>query len=166
MLHRYRHILGLWQPDIGPYGGLLNVVVSPRALRVGSCEVRTAAPRTELSAFSAGGTSAVFSLTLITRNFSSGYLFQPSLVLCRAAVSPPRLACALNSASQAEAPGPGVCGYTVMLSSVQLPGPQGRCTDAAVNTKSVPPGERWCHDPASLSLAPSRSLSPGDQHIL
>ena len=31
MLHRYRHILGLWQPDIGPYGGLLNVVVSPRA---------------------------------------------------------------------------------------------------------------------------------------
>ncbi|XP_062355647.1 F-box only protein 31 isoform X3 [Cinclus cinclus] len=27
MLHRYRHILGLWQPDIGPYGGLLNVVV-------------------------------------------------------------------------------------------------------------------------------------------
>ena len=29
VLHRYRHILGLWQPDIGPYGGLLNVVVSP-----------------------------------------------------------------------------------------------------------------------------------------
>lgn len=28
VLHRYRHILGLWQPDIGPYGGLLNVVVS------------------------------------------------------------------------------------------------------------------------------------------
>ncbi|XP_016785817.3 F-box only protein 31 isoform X3 [Pan troglodytes] len=27
VLHRYRHILGLWQPDIGPYGGLLNVVV-------------------------------------------------------------------------------------------------------------------------------------------
>ncbi|XP_057185245.1 F-box only protein 31 isoform X2 [Triplophysa rosa] len=27
MLHPYRHILGLWQPDIGPYGGLLNVVV-------------------------------------------------------------------------------------------------------------------------------------------
>ncbi|KAM3665488.1 F-box only protein 31 isoform 2-T2 [Ammospiza maritima maritima] len=27
LLHRYRHILGLWQPDIGPYGGLLNVVV-------------------------------------------------------------------------------------------------------------------------------------------
>ncbi|XP_042087460.1 F-box only protein 31 isoform X5 [Ovis aries] len=26
LLHRYRHILGLWQPDIGPYGGLLNVV--------------------------------------------------------------------------------------------------------------------------------------------
>lgn len=28
VLHPYRHILGLWQPDIGPYGGLLNVVVS------------------------------------------------------------------------------------------------------------------------------------------
>ncbi|KAM8799518.1 F-box only protein 31 isoform 2-T2 [Eudromia elegans] len=28
LLHRYRHILGLWQPDIGPYGGLLNVVVN------------------------------------------------------------------------------------------------------------------------------------------
>uniref|UniRef100_A0A8C5PYR8 F-box protein 31 n=1 Tax=Leptobrachium leishanense TaxID=445787 RepID=A0A8C5PYR8_9ANUR len=27
LLHQYRHILGLWQPDIGPYGGLLNVVV-------------------------------------------------------------------------------------------------------------------------------------------
>ncbi|KAH0619678.1 hypothetical protein JD844_000571 [Phrynosoma platyrhinos] len=27
LLHRYRHILGLWQPDIGPYGGLLNVVI-------------------------------------------------------------------------------------------------------------------------------------------
>ncbi|XP_076989354.1 F-box only protein 31 isoform X1 [Tamandua tetradactyla] len=27
LLHRYRHILGLWQPDIGPYGGLLHVVV-------------------------------------------------------------------------------------------------------------------------------------------
>uniref|UniRef100_A0A3Q3ETP0 F-box protein 31 n=1 Tax=Kryptolebias marmoratus TaxID=37003 RepID=A0A3Q3ETP0_KRYMA len=27
VLHPYRHILGLWQPDIGPYGGLLNVVV-------------------------------------------------------------------------------------------------------------------------------------------
>uniref|UniRef100_A0A4W5KFA2 F-box protein 31 n=1 Tax=Hucho hucho TaxID=62062 RepID=A0A4W5KFA2_9TELE len=27
LLHPYRHILGLWQPDIGPYGGLLNVVV-------------------------------------------------------------------------------------------------------------------------------------------
>ncbi|XP_051547709.1 F-box only protein 31-like isoform X2 [Myxocyprinus asiaticus] len=26
LLHPYRHILGLWQPDIGPYGGLLNVV--------------------------------------------------------------------------------------------------------------------------------------------
>lgn len=35
VLHRYRHILGLWQPDIGPYGGLLNVVVSPRAPCVG-----------------------------------------------------------------------------------------------------------------------------------
>lgn len=29
VLHPYRYILGLWQPDIGPYGGLLNVVVSP-----------------------------------------------------------------------------------------------------------------------------------------
>lgn len=28
VLHPYRYILGLWQPDIGPYGGLLNVVVS------------------------------------------------------------------------------------------------------------------------------------------
>ncbi|XP_023672823.1 F-box only protein 31 isoform X1 [Paramormyrops kingsleyae] len=27
ILHPYRHVLGLWQPDIGPYGGLLNVVV-------------------------------------------------------------------------------------------------------------------------------------------
>ncbi|KAM7396516.1 hypothetical protein PAMP_019551 [Pampus punctatissimus] len=27
LLHPYRHILGLWQPDIGPYGGLLNVVM-------------------------------------------------------------------------------------------------------------------------------------------
>ncbi|KAM4614181.1 F-box only protein 31 isoform 2-T2 [Discoglossus pictus] len=27
LLHQYRQILGLWQPDIGPYGGLLNVVV-------------------------------------------------------------------------------------------------------------------------------------------
>uniref|UniRef100_A0A673BX36 F-box domain-containing protein n=1 Tax=Sphaeramia orbicularis TaxID=375764 RepID=A0A673BX36_9TELE len=27
LLHPYRHILGIWQPDIGPYGGLLNVVV-------------------------------------------------------------------------------------------------------------------------------------------
>ncbi|KAG7523434.1 F-box only protein 31 isoform X2 [Solea senegalensis] len=27
LLHPYRHILGLWQPDIGPYGGLLNVMV-------------------------------------------------------------------------------------------------------------------------------------------
>ncbi|KAJ7312157.1 hypothetical protein JRQ81_006501 [Phrynocephalus forsythii] len=27
LLHRYRHLLGLWQPDIGPYGGLLNVVI-------------------------------------------------------------------------------------------------------------------------------------------
>uniref|UniRef100_A0A6Q2ZLT2 F-box domain-containing protein n=1 Tax=Esox lucius TaxID=8010 RepID=A0A6Q2ZLT2_ESOLU len=27
LLHPYRHILGLWQPDIGPYGGLLNVEV-------------------------------------------------------------------------------------------------------------------------------------------
>uniref|UniRef100_A0A3B3T041 F-box protein 31 n=1 Tax=Paramormyrops kingsleyae TaxID=1676925 RepID=A0A3B3T041_9TELE len=27
VLHPYRHVLGLWQPDIGPYGGLLNVVV-------------------------------------------------------------------------------------------------------------------------------------------
>ncbi|KAJ8249454.1 hypothetical protein GJAV_G00235100 [Gymnothorax javanicus] len=27
LLHPYRHVLGLWQPDIGPYGGLLNVVV-------------------------------------------------------------------------------------------------------------------------------------------
>ncbi|XP_037734109.1 F-box only protein 31 isoform X4 [Chelonia mydas] len=27
LLHQYRHILGLWQPDIGPYGGLLNVVI-------------------------------------------------------------------------------------------------------------------------------------------
>ncbi|XP_072290711.1 F-box only protein 31 isoform X1 [Eucyclogobius newberryi] len=27
MLYPYRHILGIWQPDIGPYGGLLNVVV-------------------------------------------------------------------------------------------------------------------------------------------
>ncbi|XP_033997555.1 F-box only protein 31 isoform X3 [Trematomus bernacchii] len=27
LLHPYRQILGLWQPDIGPYGGLLNVVV-------------------------------------------------------------------------------------------------------------------------------------------
>ncbi|KTG38176.1 hypothetical protein cypCar_00017556 [Cyprinus carpio] len=27
LLHPYRNILGLWQPDIGPYGGLLNVVV-------------------------------------------------------------------------------------------------------------------------------------------
>ncbi|MCJ8735838.1 hypothetical protein PDJAM_G00252030 [Pangasius djambal] len=27
LLHPYRYILGLWQPDIGPYGGLLNVVV-------------------------------------------------------------------------------------------------------------------------------------------
>ncbi|XP_039619473.1 F-box only protein 31 isoform X2 [Polypterus senegalus] len=27
LLFPYRHILGLWQPDIGPYGGLLNVVV-------------------------------------------------------------------------------------------------------------------------------------------
>ncbi|XP_075925860.1 F-box only protein 31 isoform X5 [Petromyzon marinus] len=27
LLHPYRHILGLWQPLIGPYGGLLNVVV-------------------------------------------------------------------------------------------------------------------------------------------
>ncbi|XP_041077791.1 F-box only protein 31-like isoform X2 [Polyodon spathula] len=27
LLHPNRHILGLWQPDIGPYGGLLNVVV-------------------------------------------------------------------------------------------------------------------------------------------
>ncbi|XP_041125298.1 F-box only protein 31-like isoform X2 [Polyodon spathula] len=26
LLHPNRHILGLWQPDIGPYGGLLNVV--------------------------------------------------------------------------------------------------------------------------------------------
>nr|XP_060508724.1 F-box only protein 31 [Panthera onca] len=33
LLHRYRHILGLWQPDIGPYGGLLNVVVSPSPRR-------------------------------------------------------------------------------------------------------------------------------------
>ncbi|NWZ68558.1 FB31B protein, partial [Acrocephalus arundinaceus] len=41
LLHRYRHILGLWQPDIGPYGGLLNVVVSecliPGLLATGSC---------------------------------------------------------------------------------------------------------------------------------
>lgn len=28
VLYPYRYILGLWQPDIGPYGGLLNVVVS------------------------------------------------------------------------------------------------------------------------------------------
>ncbi|KAF5903905.1 F-box only protein 31-like isoform X2, partial [Clarias magur] len=27
LLYPYRYILGLWQPDIGPYGGLLNVVV-------------------------------------------------------------------------------------------------------------------------------------------
>ncbi|XP_036187394.1 F-box only protein 31-like [Myotis myotis] len=27
LLHPYRHILGLWQPDIRAYGGLLNVVV-------------------------------------------------------------------------------------------------------------------------------------------
>lgn len=27
LLHPGRHIWGLWQPDIGPYGGLLNVVV-------------------------------------------------------------------------------------------------------------------------------------------
>ncbi|CAL1595502.1 unnamed protein product [Knipowitschia caucasica] len=27
LLHPNRHILGIWQPDIGPYGGLLNVVV-------------------------------------------------------------------------------------------------------------------------------------------
>ncbi|XP_067905057.1 F-box only protein 31-A isoform X4 [Heterodontus francisci] len=27
LLHPYRNILGLWQPDIGPYGGLLNVVI-------------------------------------------------------------------------------------------------------------------------------------------
>ncbi|XP_026058790.1 F-box only protein 31-like isoform X1 [Carassius auratus] len=27
LLYPYRNILGLWQPDIGPYGGLLNVVV-------------------------------------------------------------------------------------------------------------------------------------------
>uniref|UniRef100_A0A8C6URE3 F-box protein 31 n=1 Tax=Neogobius melanostomus TaxID=47308 RepID=A0A8C6URE3_9GOBI len=27
LLYPYRHILGIWQPDIGPYGGLLNVVV-------------------------------------------------------------------------------------------------------------------------------------------
>ncbi|XP_063801745.1 F-box only protein 31 isoform X2 [Pseudophryne corroboree] len=27
LLHQYRNILGLWQPDLGPYGGLLNVVV-------------------------------------------------------------------------------------------------------------------------------------------
>ncbi|XP_012688049.1 F-box only protein 31 isoform X2 [Clupea harengus] len=27
LLHPFRNILGLWQPDIGPYGGLLNVVV-------------------------------------------------------------------------------------------------------------------------------------------
>ncbi|KAG7252458.1 hypothetical protein CRUP_027805 [Coryphaenoides rupestris] len=27
VLHPYRNVLGLWQPDIGPYGGLLNVVV-------------------------------------------------------------------------------------------------------------------------------------------
>ncbi|KAJ3595798.1 hypothetical protein NHX12_002212 [Muraenolepis orangiensis] len=27
LLHPYRNVLGLWQPDIGPYGGLLNVVV-------------------------------------------------------------------------------------------------------------------------------------------
>ncbi|XP_077309475.1 F-box only protein 31-like isoform X1 [Lithobates pipiens] len=27
LLHQYRDILGLWQPDLGPYGGLLNVVV-------------------------------------------------------------------------------------------------------------------------------------------
>ncbi|XP_035012726.1 F-box only protein 31 [Hippoglossus stenolepis] len=27
LLYPYRQILGLWQPDIGPYGGLLNVVV-------------------------------------------------------------------------------------------------------------------------------------------
>ncbi|XP_062923359.1 F-box only protein 31 isoform X1 [Mobula hypostoma] len=27
LLHPYRNILGLWQPDIGPYGGLLNVLV-------------------------------------------------------------------------------------------------------------------------------------------
>nr|KAF6308066.1 hypothetical protein mMyoMyo1_008851 [Myotis myotis] len=27
MFHPCRHILGLWQPDNGPYGGLLDVVV-------------------------------------------------------------------------------------------------------------------------------------------
>ncbi|CAL8236974.1 unnamed protein product [Boreogadus saida] len=27
LLHPYKGVLGLWQPDIGPYGGLLNVVV-------------------------------------------------------------------------------------------------------------------------------------------
>ncbi|CAK6433951.1 unnamed protein product [Pipistrellus nathusii] len=27
LLHPYRHILGLWQPQVGPFGGLLNVVV-------------------------------------------------------------------------------------------------------------------------------------------
>ncbi|XP_053282028.1 F-box only protein 31 isoform X2 [Pleuronectes platessa] len=27
LLYPYRNILGIWQPDIGPYGGLLNVVV-------------------------------------------------------------------------------------------------------------------------------------------
>ncbi|CAL8359649.1 unnamed protein product [Lota lota] len=27
LLHPYKSVLGLWQPDIGPYGGLLNVVV-------------------------------------------------------------------------------------------------------------------------------------------
>lgn len=32
VLHPYRHVLGLWQPDIGPYGGLLNVVVRSATL--------------------------------------------------------------------------------------------------------------------------------------
>lgn len=45
VLHQYRHILGLWQPDIGPYGGLLNVVVStegrPADLRVAFCPGRS-----------------------------------------------------------------------------------------------------------------------------
>lgn len=45
VLHPYRHILGLWQPDIGPYGGLLNVVVSSVFLNLICSKMRNEWPQ-------------------------------------------------------------------------------------------------------------------------